>query len=71
MEEQEREKSGPQVTGGGVWQRSDNSIDPNGVFLDRYSANGNAEHCQPAVFRDRQSGEPSRQHRHTAERHSG
>jgi hypothetical protein len=33
--------SGTAPSGGGMWKRSENTIDPHGVFLDRYSANGN------------------------------
>jgi RHS repeat-associated protein len=33
--------SGPTIVGGGVWSREDNSITPNGQFVDFYSANGN------------------------------
>jgi len=33
--------SGPTVSAGGVWQRSNNSITSSGVFADFYSANGN------------------------------
>jgi hypothetical protein len=42
---------GVKITGNGVWQRSNNTISPNGTFVDFLSSNGQGTGTADQVFR--------------------